>query len=121
VTNYNFIMGRLGSEPEANYTPSGKLVVRLSVAVNKSYDPDTKEEGTEWLSLSCWEELGQAVQDTLHTGNLIAAKGVITTWESDKGPRKQMQSVRDIGLVTPIRRAESVMAEAEEEDMGDDW
>ena len=123
MIKYDFLMGRLGGEPEAHYTPTGKLVVNLNVAVNKTYDKDTKEEGTEWVTLSVWERLGETVAKSLHKGNLIAAKGVISVWESDKGPRKQMQSVQDIGLVTPLRMADSVSpaSEDEEEDMGDDW
>ena len=70
------IIGRLGQDPELRYTPTGKAVARLSVAVNDRYGENEK---TYWFPVICWNGLAEVVGEHLHKGNRIAVSGRLTT------------------------------------------
>ena len=81
------IIGRLGQDPELRYTPSGKAVARMSVAVNERYG---ENERTYWFPVICWNGLGETVSQYLHKGSKVAVSGRLTTrsYETeDGGPR----------------------------------
>ena len=55
------IVGNLGRDPEMRFTPSGKPVTNLSVAVNTRW---TNGDGTEaervtWYKVACWGKLAE--------------------------------------------------------------
>ncbi|RLG92509.1 hypothetical protein DRO37_09240 [Candidatus Bathyarchaeota archaeon] len=50
------IIGRLGQDPELRYTPTGKAVARLSVAVNDRYGENEK---TYWFPVICCNGLSR--------------------------------------------------------------
>ncbi|RLA96355.1 MAG: single-stranded DNA-binding protein, partial [Deltaproteobacteria bacterium] len=70
------IIGRLGQDPELRYTPSGKAVARMSVAVNERYGENEK---TYWFPVICWNGLGETVSQYLHKGSKVAVSGRLTT------------------------------------------
>ena len=70
------IIGRLGQDPELRYTPSGKAVARMSVAVNERYG---ENERTYWFPIICWNGLGETVSQYLHKGSKVAVSGRLTT------------------------------------------
>jgi len=78
------IIGRLGQDPELRYTPSGKAVARMSVAVNDRYG---ENERTYWFPVICWNGLGETVSQYLHKGSRVAVSGRITTrsYETENG------------------------------------
>jgi len=78
------IIGRLGQDPELRYTPSGKAVARMSVAVNERYG---ENERTYWFPVICWNGLGETVSQYLHKGSRVAVSGRITTrsYETENG------------------------------------
>ena len=60
--NKMMIIGNLGADPELRYTPSGKAVTNLRVAVNdrsKGTDGEWVEE-TIWIGVEVWEQAGRA-------------------------------------------------------------
>ena len=58
--NKVMIIGRLGSDPEIRYTPSGSPVVNMSVATDESYQKDgQKVEQTEWHRVQEWRKLAE--------------------------------------------------------------
>ncbi len=71
------IIGHLGGDPEYNYTPSGKGVCNLSVAVNNGQkQPDgTWSDETMWVRVAVWNEAGERLAEQLHKGNLVYAEG----------------------------------------------
>ena len=80
------IIGRLGADPELKYTPNGKAVVRMSVAVNDRYGQNEK---VYWLPVICWNGLAETVNTYLHKGSKMAVTGRLTTrsYEADNGNR----------------------------------
>jgi single-strand DNA-binding protein len=80
------IIGRLGADVELRYTPSGKAVSRMSVAVNERYG---QNERVYWFPVICWNGLAETVSNYLHKGSRVAVTGRITTrsFETDDGNR----------------------------------
>lgn len=62
--------GRLGRDPELKYTPKGKAVCYLSVAVNKSND-----ERPDWKRVVVWEKQAELCSVQLRKGGEIFVQG----------------------------------------------
>src|SRR2546421_7843684 len=63
-------IGRLGKDPEMNYTPSGKAVTKFSLAVDQG-----KHQDTLWLTIVCWNELAERMHGYLSKGQLVFVQG----------------------------------------------
>lgn len=81
----NFI-GRLGKDPEIKFTPSGKAVCTVSIAVSEKRGG---EEHTEWVSCVFWEKLAEIVGQYLKKGGLIFASGKMQTRSYEKDGQKR--------------------------------
>ena len=83
--NKIMIIGNLGADPELRYTPSGKAVTELRVAVNdnrKGPDGEWIEE-TLWFRVSVWEQAAERLAEQLRKGNKIYAEGQLRAREYD--------------------------------------
>jgi single-strand DNA-binding protein len=81
--NKMMIIGNLGADPELRYTPSGKAVTDLRVAVNdnrKGPDGEWIEE-TLWFRVSVWEQQAERLAEQLRKGNKIYAEGQLRARE----------------------------------------
>ncbi len=75
------LIGNLGKDPEARYTPSGQKVCNFSMAVNrrwKSKDGSMKE-ATDWFNIEAWGKLAEICQQYLHKGSLVFIEGRLHT------------------------------------------
>jgi single-strand DNA-binding protein len=86
------IIGRLGADVELRYTPTGKAVSRLSVAVNERYNQNEK---VYWLTVICWNGLAESTSSYLHKGSRVAISGRITTrsFETKDGESKVVTEI----------------------------
>lgn len=89
------LIGRLGKDPEARFTPTGKQVVSFSLAVSNRWKSDGKfKETTDWFNIEVWERLGEVCQQYLHKGSLIFLEGRLKTDKyEDKGETKYFTKV----------------------------
>ncbi|MGI8999766.1 MAG: single-stranded DNA-binding protein [Candidatus Limnocylindria bacterium] len=81
--NKIMIIGNLGADPELRYTPGGKAVTELCVAVNdnrKGPDGEWIEE-TLWFRVSVWEQAAERLAEQLRKGNKIYAEGQLRARE----------------------------------------
>lgn len=81
--NKIMIIGNLGADPELRYTPGGKAVTELRVAVNdnrKGPDGEWIEE-TLWFRVSVWEQAAERLAEQLRKGNKIFAEGQLRARE----------------------------------------
>ena len=81
------LIGRLGRDPESNFTPTGKKVAHFSVAVSsrwKSREGEMKES-TEWVNIEAWERLGETCQTYLKKGSLVYVEGRLKTDKYEEG------------------------------------
>ena len=81
--NKMMIIGNLGADPELRYTPSGKAVTNLRVAVNdRSRGPDGEwVEETMWIRVEVWDQAAERLAEQLRKGNKIFAEGQLRARE----------------------------------------
>lgn len=63
-------LGRLGKDPELNYTPSGKAVTKFSLAVDQG-----KDQKAMWLNITCWDKLAETIDTYARKGMLVFVQG----------------------------------------------
>lgn len=74
------LIGRLGQDPEARYTSTGKQVVKFSVAVSNRWKKDGEvNEYTEWVNIEAWNRLAEICHEYLHKGGLVYLEGRLKT------------------------------------------
>ena len=70
--NFIFIAGRLGSDPETRFTPSGKKVTNFRVA---SSSKKGGEEETTWYRITVWGEQFDKMISFLKKGSAVMIQG----------------------------------------------
>ena len=74
------LIGYLGKDPEARFTPTGKQVVKFSVAVSNRWKKDGEmREHTEWVNIEAWGGLAETCNEYLRKGSLVFMEGRIKT------------------------------------------
>ena len=96
--NKVILIGRLGSDPEVRYTPSGVAVANFSVATSeewKNKDTGEKQERTEWHRIVAWRRLGEICGEYLSKGRQVYVEGRIQTrsWDDKDGNKKYMTEI----------------------------
>jgi single-strand DNA-binding protein len=86
------IIGYLGRDPEARYTPDGTLTVTLNIATTEKWKDSTgaAQERTEWHRCIAWGKLAEVCQKYLTKGGLVYVDGRIETrkWTDKEGNDK---------------------------------
>lgn len=85
------LIGRLGKDPEARTTQSGKTIVNFSLATGRSWkDKNTgeKREQVEWHTVVVFNEpLARIVEQYCRKGSRIYVEGALRTrkWQDQQG------------------------------------
>lgn len=95
--NKVLLIGRLGSNPEIRYTPSGAAVANFNVATNESWNDKNgqKQERTEWHRIVVWGKLAQLCGEYLTKGRQVYIEGRLQTrqWQDKEGQTKYTTEV----------------------------
>jgi single-strand DNA-binding protein len=75
------LIGNLGKDPEMRYTPSGKAVVRFSIATNYSHkNADGKSvDATDWHNVEAWDKLAEIINQYCKKGDKLFVTGRMKT------------------------------------------
>lgn len=75
MANYNScsFIGHLGRDPEVRYTPNGKAVCNLNVAVSRTFG---EKQITAWLKIVLWDKLAETIGKSAKKGDEISAVNV---------------------------------------------
>ncbi|MFN2484871.1 MAG: single-stranded DNA-binding protein [Candidatus Limnocylindria bacterium] len=106
--NKMMIIGNLGADPELRYTPSGKAVTNLRVAVNdnrKGPDGQWIEE-TLWMRVEVWDQAAERAAEQLRKGNKVYAEGQLRAREYDAadGQKRTSLELRFARVISLERR-----------------
>lgn len=85
--NKVILVGNLGADPEARYTPSGTAITEIRVATSESWkDKQTGEqqERTEWHRVTFFGKLAEIAAEYLKKGAQVYVEGQIRTDEYEK-------------------------------------
>ncbi len=82
------LLGRVGTEPEMQYTPNGTAVTQLRLATDRRRQDGETE--ADWHSIVCWGKVAEAVNQYVGKGDRIYIAGRLAqnTWEGDDGQRR---------------------------------
>ena len=96
--NKVMLIGRLGSDPELKYTPSGDAVATLSVATNTSWKSKdgSANENTEWHRVVVWRKLAEMLEQYAKKGTRVYVEGRLVTrsWEDKDGNKRYSTEIQ---------------------------
>ena len=106
--NKMMIIGNLGADPELRYTPNGKAVTNLRVAVNdnrKGPDGQWIEE-TLWIRVEVWDQAAERLAEQLRKGHKVYAEGQLRVreYEAADGQKRTSLELRFARVVSLERR-----------------
>lgn len=81
------IEGVVGRDPAAKFTPTGKAVVDVAVAVSsraKVGQDEWKDTPTAWFKVTLWEQEAEWVTDNVAKGSIFTATGEVIVEEYQK-------------------------------------
>lgn len=113
MLNKVMLQGRITHEPELKYTPSGVVVVRFSLAVQRSYVKQGEERQTDFINCVAFRSQAEFICKYFSKGSQIIAVGELQSrsWEDDNGNKRNATDV----IVNEVHFAESKKKEADEE------
>jgi single-strand DNA-binding protein len=102
LANLNKVMliGNLTRDPELRYTPSGKAVADISLAINRVWNNEQgqKQEDTIFVDVTLWGRQAELAQQYLSKGRCAYIEGRLQmdTWD-DKETGKKRSKLKVVG------------------------
>lgn len=95
MLNVVVLIGRLTKDPELRYTPTGKAVATLRLAVDRGTMNAQGERETDFIDVIVWERQAETVANYLQKGRLVAVQGrlQIRSYENQEGQRRERAEV----------------------------
>ncbi len=85
--NRTTLIGRIGTDIELKYTPSGQAVASFSVATSEKFKDKQgiQQEKTEWHNIVAWQKSAELINQYCSKGSEIYIEGKLQTrnWEKD--------------------------------------
>lgn len=98
MLNSAILMGRLTADPELKYTQSNVAVIRITLAVERSYAKQGEERITDFIDVVAWRQTAEFVSRYFRKGQLVAVEGSIQTGsytDRDGNKRKTFEVVAE--------------------------
>ena len=96
--NKVIIVGNLGQDPEARFTPQGTAVTNLSVATNESWKNQSGEyqDRTEWHRVVMYGKMAETANEYMHKGMMVYIEGRLQTneWEDQNQVKRKTTEIR---------------------------
>ena len=96
--NKVIIVGNLGQDPEARFTPQGTAVTNLSVATNESWKNQSGEtqERTEWHRVVMYGKMAETASEYMKKGQMVYVEGRLQTneWEDQNQVKRKTTEIR---------------------------
>ena len=87
------LLGRVGTEPEMTYTPSGTAITKLRLATDRRRQDGQVE--ADWHDVVCWSKTAEAVNTYISKGQRIYVAGrlVQNSWQNEDGQNRHRTEV----------------------------
>ena len=96
--NKVIIVGNLGQDPEARFTPQGTAVTNLSIATNESWKNQSGEyqDRTEWHRVVMYGKMAETANEYMHKGMMVYIEGRLQTneWEDQNQVKRKTTEIR---------------------------
>ena len=91
--NKVILLGRVGSDPEVKYMPSGNAVLNLSIATNRKFknqETGSYEDKTEWHRVVFFNKPAETIGQYIKKGQQLYVEGRLQTrkWQDKDGVEK---------------------------------
>lgn len=95
--NKAILIGRLGKDPELNYTAGGKAVAKFSLATSERWtgQDGQKNESTTWHNIVAWGKQAELCKEYLAKGREVYIEGRIDnrSYDDKEGNKKYISEV----------------------------
>ncbi len=93
--NKVFLIGRLCTDPELKYTPSGIAVANFRVAVDRQFVSTGGERETDFIDVVTWRQNAEFMNTYLAKGRLVLVEGrlQVRQWQTPDGQRRRNTEV----------------------------
>ena len=71
------LIGRITRDPELRYTSSNIATTRFTLAVNRPFQGQNGEQGTDFINIVVWRKQAENVKKFVSKGSLVAVEGRI--------------------------------------------
>ena len=109
--NKVIIVGNLGQDPEARFTPQGTAVTNLSIATNESWKNQSGEtqERTEWHRVVMYGKMAETASEYMKKGQTVYVEGRLQTneWEDQNQVKRKTTEIRCDNFTMLGRRSDS--------------
>ena len=78
------LIGRITRDPELRYTSSNVATTRFTLAVNRPFQGQNGETGTDFINIVVWRKQAENVKKYVSKGSLVAVEGRIQTGSYEK-------------------------------------
>jgi len=95
MVNKVLLVGRLCTDPELKYTPSGYPVANFRVAVDRSMRNAQGERETDFIDVVAWRQQAEFVNTYVGKGRLVLVEGrlQVRQWQTADGQRRRNTEV----------------------------
>lgn len=96
MLNKVILIGRLATDPELKYTPSGVAVTSFRIAVDRRMTPNEQgEKETDFIDIVAWRQSAEFAANYLTKGRLIAVDGrlQVRPWVAQDGTKRRSVEV----------------------------
>ena len=109
--NKVILIGNLGQDPEARFTPQGTAVCNLSVATNESWKDQNGEmqDRTEWHRVVMYGRMAETATEYMKKGQMVYVEGRLNTreWEDQNQIKRKTTEIRCDNFTMLGRRSDS--------------
>lgn len=95
MVNKVLLVGRLCTDPELKYTPSGIAVANFRVAVDRNFQNAQGERETDFIDVVTWRQQAEFVNTYMTKGRLVLVEGrlQVRQWQTPDGQRRRNTEV----------------------------
>lgn len=86
--NSAHIVGRAGLDPEVRYFESGRVLTKLSIAVDRSY----RSEQPDWFTVELWGKTAEVAANYVRKGSTVGIEGSLKLDEWEDPTTGQLRS-----------------------------
>ena len=109
--NKVILIGNLGQDPEARFTPQGTAVTNLSVATNEAWKDQGGElqERTEWHRIVLYGRMAETASEYMKKGQMVYVEGRLHTreWEDQNQVKRRSTEIRCDNFTMLGKRSDS--------------
>ena len=89
------LIGRLTRDPELRYTSGNAAVCNFTIAVDRPFNSNTQERGTDFIPIVVWNKQAENVKNYLAKGSQVAVEGrmQVRNYDDNNGHKRYVTEV----------------------------